>query len=143
MIQQPLILLHEESMRMTHPVFKVAPNHAKVIYVWDDEYLKRSAYSLKRLIFIYENLSEMEVTILRGDTSSILEEINPSIIYIPTTNNPLLLEIIHSIKKVFSIQMVEDEPFVVLSQPIKYSRFYQYWNKAEKKSFLCNGDLNA
>ena len=92
-MQQPLILLHEESLRMTHPVFHAAPNATRVIYVWDDAYVQCTAYSLKRLIFIYETLCGLAVDILRGDTRSTLQEINPSLVFIPHTNNPLLLEI--------------------------------------------------
>jgi hypothetical protein len=143
MIEKALILLHEESLRMTHPVFHAAPRGAQVIYIWDDEYIQRTGYSLKRLIFIYESLSELDVEILRGDTQSILEQINPSIVYIPRTNNPLLLEMIESVHKVLPVELVEDEPFVKLEKPMEYKRFFQYWGKAEKKAFLLHGGLNA
>ena len=142
-MQQPLILLHEESLRMTHPVFHLAPEDTRVIYIWDDRYIQRTAYSLKRLIFIYETLCGLEIEILRGDTRSILEEITPSIVYIPQTNNPLLLEIIALVGEVFSIQMVADEPFVHLKKPMEFKRFFQYWNKVEKTVFHDDGGVNA
>ncbi len=138
-----LILLHEESLRMTHPVFHIAPEGTRVIYVWDDMYVQRAAYSLKRLIFIYETLCELEVDILRGDTRSILQEINPSLVYIPNTNNPLILQMIASIRELMSVEMVADDPFINLKQAIVFKRFFQYWRKAEKKAFLHDGGLNA
>jgi hypothetical protein len=143
MIQHPLILLHEESLRMTHPVFQTAPKGLRTIYIWDDAYVKRTGYSLKRLIFIYETLCELEVDIIHGDTKSILEEINPSLVYIPGTNNPLLLEIIDSIRERLSIEMVEDLPFVHLKKTIEAKRFFQYWSKAEKTAFSQHGGINA
>ena len=143
MIQQPLILLHEESLRMTHPVFNAAPHGTRAIFVWDDAYIQRTAYSLKRLIFIYETLCELELDIVRGDTHSILQEMNPSLVYIPCTNNPLLLEIIDSIGKVLPVEMVADKPFVVLKKSMESKRFFQYWNKAEKTAFLHDGGMNA
>ena len=143
MIQQPLILLHEESLRMTHPVFHTAPDGTQVIYLWDDAYVHRTGYSLKRLIFIYETLCGLEVDILRGDTCTILQEINPSLVYIPMTNNPLLVEMIDSIRGVLSVEMVEDSPFVILKKPMESKRFFQYWSKAEKTAFLHDGGVNA
>lgn len=142
-MQQPLILLHEESLRMSHPVFDSAPDGTRVIYIWDDAYVLRTGYSLKRLIFIYETLCELKVEILRGDTRNILQEISPSLVYIPFTNNPLLLEMIGSIREVFSARMVEDEPFIVLKKPIELNRFFRYWSKAEKTAFLFQGGVDA
>jgi hypothetical protein len=143
MIRQPLILLHEESLRMTHPVFDKVPHGTTVIYIWDDAYFQRAAYSLKRLIFIYETLCTMELDILRGETIDLLQEINPSCIFIPITNNPLLLDLIHSIRKQFSVEIVADDIFVTLKKPLDSKRFFQYWNKIEKKAFINNGGVNA
>lgn len=143
MTQHSLIVLHEESLRMTHPVFYAAPLGTKVIYIWDDTYVQRCAYSLKRLIFIYETLCAMDVAILHGDTLNILQEIKPSNVYIPYTNNPLLLELIDTVRKVFPVQIVTDEPFVVLKKSIESKRFFQYWSKAEKTAFLINGGRDA
>jgi hypothetical protein len=143
MMPQPLILLHEESLRITHPVFDITPEGTRVIYIWDDIYVRHTGYSLKRLIFIYETLCELEVDILRGDTQKILQQINPSIVYIPHTNNPLLLQQIDSIRERVSIEMVTDDTFVNLKKNIKFNRFFQYWRMAEKKAFLIHGGLNA
>jgi hypothetical protein len=143
MTHEPLILLHEESLRMTHPVFHVAPLNTKVIYVWDDTYVQHSAYSLKRLIFIYETLCAMDVAILHGVTLNVLQEINCSKVYIPYTNNLLLLNLIDSIRKVFQVEIVADEPFVNIKKPIEFKRFFQYWSKAEKTAFLQDGSLDA
>ncbi|NDH08431.1 MAG: hypothetical protein EBY16_02210 [Gammaproteobacteria bacterium] len=143
MIQQPLILVHEESLRMTHPVFHVAPRGTRVVYVWDDAYFVLTGYSLKRLIFIYETLCGLEVDIIRGDTRRILHEMNPSLVYIPLTNNPLLLEMIASVREVASVEMVADIPFVDLEKTMEFKRFFQYWRRAEKKAFLHDGCSNA
>ncbi|MBM3207529.1 MAG: hypothetical protein FJZ57_02855 [Chlamydiae bacterium] len=143
MTKQPLILLHEESLRNSHPIFLFAPKETQVIYVWDDEYVLRSGYSLKRLIFIYETLCEMKVDILRGSTRDILQEISPSVVYIPTTNNGHLLEMIRSVEKFFPVEMVEDEPFVNLKKTMHYKRFFQYWSKVEKAASLQQGGQNA
>ncbi|KTC97465.1 hypothetical protein Lgee_1786 [Legionella geestiana] len=141
-MRQPLILLHEESLRMTHPVFQAAPAGTSAVYIWDDEYARRTAYSFKRFVFNYETLCHLNVDILHGDTLKILQDINPSIVYIPGTNNPLLIEVIDSIKAFYTVELVEDEPFVKLNKTMDYRRFFQYWNHAKKTAFLYNGGLD-
>jgi hypothetical protein len=86
---------------------------------------------------------QQPLDILRGDTHSILQQINPSLVYIPCTNNPLLLAIIDSIAKVLPVEIVADEPFVALKKSMESKRFFQYWNKAEKTAFLHNGGMDA
>jgi len=139
----PIIWLHEEALRTSHPVFRAAPTEAKAIYVWDDAYFRRVNYSLKRLIFIYETLCALPVDIIFGNTPDILRELAPTTLYIPATNNPLILEIITELKTITSVQIYEDEAFVVPKKSADFIRFFQYWNKAEKTAFLKNGGLDA
>lgn len=141
-MQQPLIVLHEESLRMTHPVFAAAPADTRAVYIWDDEYVRRTSYSFKRFVFIYETLCALSVDILHGDTLEILQEINPSLIHIPGTTHPLIIERINRISQMYTVHLVEDEPFVQLGNAIDYKRFFQYWHHAEKTAFLHNGGLN-
>ena len=67
-----LIWLHEDALCASHPVFSAAPSVCEAVFVWDDAYLQHAHYSLKRLVFLYETLCELPVTIIRGHT---LEEI--------------------------------------------------------------------
>lgn len=136
----PLILLHEESLRMKHNVFKVAPSGTKAIYIWDNCYFEQANYSLKRLIFIYETLCELPIEIIRGNTLDIVREFAPSDLYMPATNNPLITEIINDLKSYLPVQVVEDEHFVNISNSTHFMRFFKYWNKAEKSAFKNNGD---
>ena len=139
----PLIWVHEEALRMTHPLFKAAPERTKAIYVWDDDYFRAVNYSLKRLIFIYETLCELPIDIIRGNTLDVIRELAPPALYIPATNNALILNIIESLEAAFPVTVVEDETFVVIKKPIEFRRFFQYWNKAEKTAFLQNGGADA
>ena len=139
----PLIWLHEEALRLTHPVFKTAPNGTKAIYVWDDAYFRKLNYSLKRLVFIYETLCELPIDIMRGNTAPIIQEFAPSTLYVPATNNPLIAEIINNVKTTVPVQIVDDEAFSVIKKPNEFRRFFQYWNKAEKTAFLHNGGADA
>ena len=138
-----LVWLHEEALRMTHPVFKIAPERTKAISVWDDAYFRQANYSLKRLIFIYETLCELPVDIIHGNTLDVIRELAPPALYIPATNNPLIVNIIASIEATVPVKVVEDEDFVVIKKPSEFDRFFQYWNKAKKTAFLHNGGINA
>ena len=139
----PLIWLHEEALSMTHPVFKVAPERTKAVYVWDDGYFRQTNYSLKRIVFIYETLCEMPVDIIQGNTLDVIRQLAIPTLYIPATNNPLIVNIIASLEPTVSLKIVEDEAFVIIKKPIDFRRFFQYWNKAEKTAFLYNGGVNA
>ncbi len=139
----PLIWLHEEALRITHPVLKAAPADTKAIFVWDDEYFRRANYSLKRLIFIYETLCELPIDIIQGGTVDVIQEINPAKLYVPATNNALIISIIDNLTPILPTQIVADEPFVVIKKPTDNRRFFQYWNKAEKTAFEHNGGVGA
>ena len=142
-MSQPLIVLHDEALRMTHPVFQAAPAAAKAIYVWDDAYFRNANYSLKRLVFIYETLCELPVDIISGRTAEVVREFSPSALYVPATNNPLIAETMRDLVAIAPLKTIEDEAFVVFKKPVQFRRFFQYWNKAEKTAFLMNGGVNA
>jgi hypothetical protein len=142
-MNQPLIWLHEEALRVTHPVFRAAPEGTRAIYVWDEEYLRQLDYSLKRLVFMYETLCELHVEILRGDNVSIIKQIAPSILYIPATTKPHIEATISKIKSVANVEMIHDENFVTITKSADIRRFFPYWNMAQKTAFQKNGDIDA
>lgn len=138
-MSESLILLHQEALRKTHPVFDAAPAETKAIYVWDDAFFREANYGLKRLVFIYETLCELPVDIILGNTLDTVRLFAPSMLYIPATNNPLLVRMINSLKETAPIKIVEDEPFVTFQRKAEFNRFFQYWNKAEKTAFFLDG----
>ncbi|MBA4275005.1 MAG: hypothetical protein C0436_05060 [Alphaproteobacteria bacterium] len=138
-----LIWLHEESLRITHPVFEVAPLDTKAVFIWDDVYLTRANYSLKRLVFIYETLCELPLSIYHGDIVAVVQHLAPSTLYIPATNTPHIVATIDMLKQHADVQRVEDEAFTVIKKAADHRRFFQFWNKAEKTAFLHNGGVNG
>jgi len=142
-MNRALICLHEDALRITHPIFNVAPIGTKAIYVWDDEYLRRANYSMKRLVFMYETLCELPVDVIRGDTRSILVARTPSMLYVPATNNPSILSIFAGITSAIPLNVVDDDVFAVMEKTTEARRFFQYWSKVEKSAFLHNGGAPA
>ena len=142
-MNQPLIWLHEEALRATHPVFTAAPDGTSAIYVWDDQYLRQLDYSFKRLVFMYETLCELPVDILQGDTVSILKQIAPSILYVPATTKPHITSTIGGLKSVAKVEIIQDEDFVTITKAGDLRRFFPYWNMVQKTAFQKNGGVDA
>ena len=142
-MNQPLIWLHEEALRVTHPVFSAAPEGTRAIYIWDDQYLRQLDYSFKRLVFMYETLCELPVDILQGDTVSILKQIAPSILYVPSTTKPHIASTIDQLISVTKVEMIPDENFVTITIAGDLRRFFPYWSMAQKTAFQKNGGVDA
>ena len=142
-MNQPLIWLHEEALRATHPVFRSAPAGSRSIFIWDDGYFQKLDYSFKRLVFIYESLCELPVDILQGDIISVIKEIAPTQLYVPASNKPHLLSVIDNLKSIANLQIIQDKGFVTIPTATDLRRFFKYWTAAEKTAFRKNGGRNA
>jgi len=140
---KPLVWLHEEALRATHPVFNAAPDGTRAVFVWDDDYFRKLDYSLKRLIFIYETLCELPIEIIHGDTKSVIKEISPSGLYVPASNKPHVLALMNDLKSVADLKIIKDEDFVSIPTPADLKRFFKYWSMAETTAFLKNGGMDA
>lgn len=125
-MNNPIIWIHEEALRSTHPVFKVASEQSKAVFIWDDVFLKQSGHSLKRLVFIYEAVSELPVTVIRGDTIKVLQAFSPSMVYIPYSVSPRIIQKVNAIQNCLSVTVVADSPFAVIHKPRDTTRFFQY-----------------
>jgi deoxyribodipyrimidine photolyase len=132
-----LVWLHEDALRADHPAVVQAGDAAMLCYVWDDRHLRKMDYGFKRLVFIYETLCELPVTVYKGDTVSVLIEIarrtHAESVYIPATPNPELQALTRELAAHVQIQHIDDTPFVQFTKEPDSKRFFRYWNKAKKK----------
>ena len=62
-----VVWVHEDMLRTNHPIFLKYPA-APAVWIWDDADLRRSPFSMKRIILRHKAMEEMPVSILRGDT---------------------------------------------------------------------------
>jgi len=138
-MNEPLIWLHEEALRAAHPVFSAAPQGTRAVFVWDDRYLQKLDYSLKRLVFIYETLCELPLDILSGDTIAVFKELSPSRLFVPASTKPHLITLIDQLTSVAPTQVISDETFVTIRQTQEFKRFFKYWNFAQTTVFQKNG----
>lgn len=139
----PLIWIHEQSLRITHPVFSHAPIGTKAVFIWDDHYFHQLNYSLKRLVFIYETLCEMPVQIIHGDTVTIIRDMMPSALYVAASNKPSIISLFNELQKIASVQIIADEDFVLIEKSNDFKRFFPYWNLASKTALKNNGGIDA
>jgi hypothetical protein len=127
-----IVWLHDDCLRINHPVFLIAPNDSSIIYIWDNNYLKDANYSFKRLVFLYETLCELPLKIIFGDTLVTLSDCINTNIFTPSTNNLFYLEIIKQVDLIKNLTVVPDNMFVDIDINEDFQRFSQYWKKARK-----------
>jgi hypothetical protein len=142
-MSKSLIWLHEDALRLSHPVFTHAPADSEIIFIWDDSYLQEANYSLKRLVFLYETLYELPLVILRGQTFAILSGHAATQLYIPASANPWINLVCKQLAITKEVTRVNDESFVRLQSKTDFRRFHQYWNKVEMLALTPNGGAHA
>ena len=101
-----LIWLHEDALRRDHPVFTEAGSASRAFFVWDDTYLQQMDYGFKRLLFIYETLLELPLTIVRGERFECLSELAGELggrILVPATPNAHLQQTIERLQQAFEV----------------------------------------
>ena len=137
-----MIWLHEDALRAEHPVFTGVGPDFSAWYIWDEAYLRRMDYGYKRLLFIYETLLELPVTIVRGgflDCLPVLAARNGNVVRVPETPNPELIRTIERLSDDCDVQVIADTPFVTLSRDPDLGRFFRYWKIAREPAMLASG----
>ncbi len=136
------IWIHEEALRLSHPVFPAAPSDAEAIFIWDDAYLQEARYSLKRLVFIYETVCSLPVKVLRGDTVDTLYHLPSSALFVPYSQSALVRSTLSKLSKEKAIHVVGEESFVSVPPEAEFKRFFRFWSKAEKTALTLDGKGN-
>lgn len=136
-----LIWLHDEALRADHPVFAAAPQ-ARAVFIWDDALFQKMDYGFKKLVFIYEALTELPVDIIAGPTLDVLRDLaEGDDIFTPQSSNPHLVSIMAELSRDHSLHKVADDAFVRLNAKPDLKRFFRYWNKARKSAMQPHGGM--
>ena len=140
--ENKLIWLHEDALRVDHPLFSQAIN-APACFIWDDAYMAEMGYGFKRRVFIYETLLELPVDIYVGPIAETLKNLaqkyGTSLILTGKTPNPLLKEQMNVLRADTEVTAIADSAFVQIDAKPELKRFFKYWNKAKKQAFLYDG----
>ena len=130
-----IIWLHDKGLSISHPLFELPNAGTPCFFIWDDGYFKQRAYSLKRLVFIYESLCEMPIQIVQGNTLEIFTEMRQQKIITPYTADTEINRLIKQLANSFAVETVRAKSFSMAHND-DVKRFFKYWNKAKKTALL-------
>jgi hypothetical protein len=141
-----LIWLHEGALRRTHPVFAMADKGAQALFIRDHDRFAAGHIGVRRQLFIYETLAELDVDIYEGDAAGMLPRLiaarGADRLLVPASPDPVLMKQIAEIRQAMpavTVDLVEDTPFVTLDRESDLARFFRYWNKARKSAMRPHG----
>lgn len=140
MTDQPhsIVWVHGDCLRPDNPALIHAPT-APALFVFDDELLRDYRISLKRLVFLYESLCELPVTIVRGDVAHELRTFatqhHATRIVTTASVAPRFQQIVTILKKSHHVTVLAEEPFVDIPGHTDIKRFSRYWQAARPHLF--------
>lgn len=139
-VSRAMVWVHEDALRQDHPVFAAAGRDAECVFVWDDAYFQSQNYSLKRLVFIYECLMDLNVTLYQGEASDVLSQISVDFrIYTARSHNPYIRDTLRALPHDVDIRVIEETPLTEIAANADMGRFFRYWNRARKSALSING----
>ena len=142
MSETSIVWLHADNLNPKSPALTVAPD-SPAVFVWDDELLAQWRISLKRIVFIYECLLELPVTIRRGDVAQevaqFASEHNANRIYTNESPSPrhrmLCQSIVDQLPKGTRLSVLNAPPFADVTLRDKdLKRFSRYWRVAKSRA---------
>lgn len=127
-----IVWVHEGCLAPDGPALVAHPG-APALFVFDDAYLRREGYTLKRIGFLYECLLELPVVLRKGDTVTHLNEFarehRAERIVTTATVCPWHQQIIAEVGAV----TVPTASLVASTGPLDLTRFSRFWNRVKKQ----------
>ncbi|WP_019895338.1 hypothetical protein [Hydrogenovibrio halophilus] len=124
--------LHDECLKRPDAITE----SDRLISVWDHQYLFDQAWSLKRLVFLYESLCSLGCDIYQAHINEVLTHLSarPEVSEIVTweAQDPRLNRMIENAKCCHPNLQVRPQPNMVdmnIRPPVK--RFFHYWKRTE------------
>ena len=131
-----VVWIHGDALSPTNPALAANPD-APALFVWDEELINRYNLSLKRMVFMYECLLEMNVEIRRGNVAVELarfaKEHGANEIITTETVAPRFHQIASALSRAnFRITVHRVTPFIDTDTHFDLKRFSRYWRKAQR-----------
>jgi hypothetical protein len=138
MSEKVIVWVHGDCLSPDNPALQAYPD-APALWVWDDVLLDEWQISLKRIVFIYECLLELPVTIRRGDLVAELREFavehGAARIVTAESPSPRFRAICQNLRNTLPVEMLPVEPFIDYNGKIDLKRFSRYWQVAQRYAF--------
>lgn len=142
-MQRPIIWVHGDCLSPRHPGLAAHPG-APAIFVWDEELLAELRVSLKRIVFIYECLLELPVTIRRGDVAAevlaFAEERGADGIVTSDSPAPRFRRIRGRLETALPVRVMPVEPFARPPGRLDLGRFSRYWRAIQAEVLSDSAD---
>lgn len=134
-MKQAIIWVHGDCLNPEQEALAAYPD-APAVWVWDDALLRRRQLALKRILFIYECLLALPVTIRRGDVVRELvafaQEREAATVVTMHSVSPGFRRICRGLRDHgLQVEVLEPEPFVELSSSPDLRRFSRYWRTVQ------------
>lgn len=135
--------IHADNLNPHQPALRDDPS---AIFVWDDELLDEWNISFKRIVFIYECLLELPVTIRRGNVADqvirFAEEHDATHIITAESPSPRFDWIKSKLEKAgYTVEVKADPPFVQPYNSPDLKRFSRYWKAVKKQALAPTPDV--
>ena len=142
-LHHPIIWIHGNNLSPYQPSLKKYPS-AQAVWVWDDDLLRTRKISLKRIVFMYECLLELPVSIRRGQVPVVVNEFadeqNADGIVTCYSNAPRFRQIQERLSQNRIIEALDPKPFIQYKGPLELKRFSHYWRTVETYAFQAATD---
>lgn len=127
-----IVWIHGDCLNPHGPALAAHPD-APALWVWDDALLAEWRISLKRVLFIYECLLELPVTIRRGDVAAEIirfaAEHGATVVATAASPSPRFDTICDDLRSAgLRVEILEDRRFIDYDGPIDLRRFSRYWS---------------
>jgi hypothetical protein len=135
---KPILWMHGDCLSPQNAAYQAYPN-APAVFVFDDALLAEMGITLKRVMFMYECLLEMPVTIRRGDVvTEVLafayEQQAHSIATVDSPS-PRFHRLCAAIGETLPVEVLEEIPFLDYDGQLDLGRFSRYWREAQRHLF--------
>lgn len=139
-MKKPIVWVNGDCISPKNSALQTYAN-APAIWVWDDALLEEWQISLKRIVFIYECLLELPVTIRRGDVATeviaFAKEHGADGVATTESPSPRFEAICDALEDASSleIEVWSPDPFLDYDGYIDLKRFSRYWRVAQQYVF--------
>lgn len=137
-VHNTIVWVHGDNLNPHGPALSTYPG-TPAIWIWDEPLLEAWRISLKRILFIYECLLELPVTIRRGqmvvELARFAQEHAAATIATAASPTPRFHEICRRLQEGgLRVEVLPERPFADPNLDYDLKRFSRYWRKAQKSA---------